>query len=42
MFTLCNQPIIKKTRYRHGFKDLTWKIDEFHGVNEGLIVAKWN
>ena len=40
MLTLCDQPLIEKTRYRHDFKDLTWEIDEFHGVNEGLMVAE--
>jgi adenylate cyclase len=37
---LCSQPLIEKTRhliFRDGY---TWEIDEFHGVNQGLIVAE--
>ena len=36
----CQQPIIDKTRYvveHGGFK---WEVDEFHGDNEGLVVAE--
>jgi len=38
--SLCHQPVIDKTRYllKHG--DHTWEIDEFHGANEGLVVAE--
>lgn len=37
---LCLQPLIDKTRYavRHGGH--LWEIDEFHGANQGLIVAE--
>lgn len=31
---------IDKTRYRVPFGGLIWEIDEFHGHNEGLIVAE--
>ena len=37
---LCQKPLIEKTRYlvdRNGF---TWEVDEFHGDNQGLIVAE--
>jgi CYTH domain-containing protein len=37
---LCEQPIIEKTRYRFDWKGSTWEIDEFSGVNEGLVVAE--
>ena len=38
---LAEKPIIEKpaTRFRPGTA-FTWEIDEFHGVNEGLIVAE--
>lgn len=38
---LAEKPIIEKTRYKIPAENgLTWEIDEFHGVNEGLIVAE--
>ncbi len=37
---LCEQPIIEKTRYRIDWNGVTWEIDEFAGVNEGLVVAE--
>ncbi|MCH8477108.1 MAG: CYTH domain-containing protein [Wenzhouxiangella sp.] len=37
---LCQQPIIDKTRYRLPLAEHVWEIDEFHGVNNGLIVAE--
>ncbi len=37
---LCQQPVIDKTRYRLRAGDHVWEIDEFHGVNDGLIVAE--
>jgi adenylate cyclase len=38
--TLCEQPLLEKTRHfvRHG--DHLWEIDEFAGANAGLIVAE--
>ena len=38
--TVCQQPLIEKTRYRLPMGDLTWEIDEFLGVNAGLVVAE--
>ncbi len=38
--SLCHQPVIDKTRYRVRHADHTWEIDEFHGANEGLVVAE--
>jgi adenylate cyclase len=37
---LCEKPIVEKNRYRIPIGDLTWEVDEFLGVNEGLIVAE--
>ena len=37
---LCEQPIIDKVRYEIPGDDVVWEIDEFHGVNEGLVVAE--
>jgi adenylate cyclase len=33
-------PLIKKTRYWVPYEGLEWEIDEFHGVNAGLVVAE--
>lgn len=37
---LCERPIIEKTRHVVEVDGTTWEIDEFAGVNEGLIVAE--
>ena len=37
---LCEKPIIEKHRYKIAFDGLTWEVDEFHGENEGLVVAE--
>lgn len=37
---LCEQPIIEKNRYKIARDGLIWEIDEFGGVNQGLIVAE--
>ena len=37
---LCEKPIIEKTRYKIPHAGLTWEVDEFAGVNQGLIVAE--
>ncbi len=37
---LCERPIIEKVRYKIPFGGLTWEVDEFLGVNAGLIVAE--
>lgn len=37
---LCLRPLVEKTRYRVAHAGLTWEIDEFHGENEGLVVAE--
>jgi CYTH domain-containing protein len=38
--TLCDRPLIEKTRYQLKLADLLWEIDEFKGENEGLILAE--
>jgi CYTH domain-containing protein len=37
---LCHQPIIEKTRRRIDAAGVVWEVDEFFGVNEGLVVAE--
>lgn len=37
---LCEQPIIEKTRHVVEVDGMTWEIDEFVGVNAGLVVAE--
>ncbi|MBW4616615.1 MAG: CYTH domain-containing protein [Desmonostoc vinosum HA7617-LM4] len=38
--TLCDRPFIEKVRYTVELGDLIWEIDEFEGVNKGLILAE--
>jgi adenylate cyclase len=38
--SLGHQPIIDKTRYRIAHGDHVWEVDEFHGANQGLVVAE--
>ena len=38
--TVCLRPLIEKTRYTIDHKAHRWEIDEFHGDNEGLVVAE--
>ncbi len=37
---LAEKPIIEKKRYKIPMGEFVWEIDEFFGVNEGLIVAE--
>lgn len=37
---LCERPLIEKTRYAIPFGAHTWEVDEFHGENDGLVVAE--
>ncbi len=37
---LCEKPIIEKNRYKIPLGGVTWEVDEFLGVNDGLIVAE--
>lgn len=38
--TLARKPLIEKTRHYAKIGSHTWEIDEFEGVNAGLIVAE--
>ncbi|MGF1939037.1 MAG: CYTH domain-containing protein [Nostoc sp. ChiQUE02] len=38
--TLCERPFIEKVRYKIESGGLIWEIDEFDGVNKGLILAE--
>ncbi|ABA21594.1 adenylate cyclase [Trichormus variabilis ATCC 29413] len=38
--TLCDRPFIEKIRYKIDLAGLVWEIDEFAGVNQGLILAE--
>ena len=38
--SLCEKPIIEKTRYRVSHQGFVWEVDEFAGDNAGLIVAE--
>ncbi len=38
--SLCEKPLIEKTRYRIPFAGNTWEVDEFAGVNKGLTTAE--
>ncbi|MEO1069620.1 MAG: CYTH domain-containing protein [Cyanobacteria bacterium J06638_6] len=38
--TLCQPPLIEKTRYRLPLGNVIWEIDEFLGANQGLIIAE--
>lgn len=37
---LCEKPLIEKVRYYRSEQGFIWEIDEFHGDNQGLIVAE--
>lgn len=37
---LCERPLIEKTRHLVVHGDRNWEIDEFGGVNTGLVVAE--
>lgn len=37
---LAERPIIEKNRYKIPYAGLIWEVDEFLGVNEGLVVAE--
>ncbi|GAX37694.1 CYTH domain-containing protein [Nodularia sp. NIES-3585] len=38
--TLCQKPFIEKIRYKLEWGGLIWEIDEFEGLNKGLILAE--
>jgi len=37
---LCEHPLIEKTRYKIRVDHDLWEVDEFHGFNEGLVIAE--
>ena len=40
LLALAEGPLIEKTRHFVEHGGMTWEIDEFHGENEGLVVAE--
>lgn len=40
LLKLCHQPIIEKVRYKIHLDNVIWEVDEFEGVNEGLILVE--
>jgi adenylate cyclase len=38
--TLCERPLVEKTRHWVPHAGCEWEVDEFHGENAGLIVAE--
>ncbi|MGV2826943.1 CYTH domain-containing protein [Myxosarcina sp. GI1(2024)] len=38
--TLCDRPLIEKTRYKIPHGNVVWEVDEFSGENQGLIIAE--
>ena len=40
LLKLCPGPLIEKTRHYVDFGGFEWEVDEFHGANDGLVVAE--
>jgi adenylate cyclase len=40
LLLLCEQPLLEKVRYEIPVGDLLFEVDEFKGLNEGLIIAE--
>ncbi len=40
LIRLCVSPLVIKTRYEILYKKQLWEVDEFHGENDGLILAE--
>lgn len=38
--SLCEGPLVEKTRHYVPHAGLVWEVDEFHGRNRGLVVAE--
>ena len=38
--TLCERPLVEKTRHWVPHAGFEWEVDEFHGDNAGLVVAE--
>ncbi|MCG8312430.1 MAG: CYTH domain-containing protein [Pseudomonadales bacterium] len=37
---MCGKPLIEKHRYIHKTETGVWEVDEFHGENQGLLIAE--
>lgn len=40
LFALCGDRVLDKTRFTLEYRGQTWEVDEFHGVNDGLVTAE--
>lgn len=40
LLSLCDGTLIDKTRYTLALGSTVWEVDEFHGENQGLVVAE--
>lgn len=40
LLDLCDGPLIDKTRHTVVHAGMVWEVDEFHGDNQGLVVAE--
>jgi CYTH domain-containing protein len=40
LLSMCQLGLIEKTRYKIEDAGRTWDVDEFHGLNDGLILAE--
>lgn len=40
LLALCEQPLLEKTRHRVVHAGRAWEVDEFHGLNQGLVIAE--
>ena len=40
LLKLCEQPILKKTRYKISYGNHIFEVDEFYGDNQGLVIAE--
>jgi len=40
LLNLCEEGVLEKTRYEVSFGEHIFEVDEFHGENQGLVVAE--
>ncbi len=40
LFAMCVSPLVEKMRYTIDYHGKRWEVDEFHGENEGLVMAE--
>jgi len=40
MLELCDSKVIEKTRYVISKENCMWEVDEFHGTDQGLVIAE--